>query len=368
MKPWIALSLGSFLLAVPSSVPALEVHRTDILAPLPNSWDTFDRIQEMLANAYYAGLGPYQQHVWPIGGTASPDFPLSDTYGPRLKTSEGGRYDWHRGIDIPAAENTPVLAIADGTVRIAGAYSSYSDSLVQLRHAKPDGSGDYYSNYMHLNSWCVTTNDAVTQGQVIGYSGSSTSDFEHLHFEIRDNGLYQRNCVHPLTAMPYADLTAPAVAIDDVDWTDPSNPVVQVTVDVSVDELDLGAVEVCTYRRTLLANHLYSYQEVDAQRFDIMYRNYSCTPTNDPDAYLDAADYGSVLVEPAEYSSTAGAWQITLTFTGLRGAGAASEQGVRVYAEDVNGNTDTDSENMLIYGVLTNRVATGISTGALLRE
>jgi len=308
-------------------------------------WEIFDRFEEISRNNFYADLGPYLDHTWPISGTTSPDFQLSDTYGPRLKTSEDSRYDWHRGIDIPAATNTPVLAIADGTVRIAGEHDGYSDYVVQLKHAKPDGSGYYYSNYMHLNEWCVSEGESVVQGQVIGYSGSSTGGYEHVHFEIRDNGLWQSNCVNPMLTMPYDDDSAPTVVIDDVDWSDPSRPVVQVTVSVAVDELDLNAVEVCMYRKTDEAI-IFPYEEIDYQRFDIMYRNYRYTPADSPNEYLDDEDFGSVTVSPAEFSATASTWEITLTFTGLHGLGDADEQAVRVYAEDVNGNTGVDSENI----------------------
>jgi murein DD-endopeptidase MepM/ murein hydrolase activator NlpD len=319
---------------------------SDRVMPISYPWDVLDRAQERSLDNYEAGLGPYLDHVWPIGGTATPDFPLSDTYGPRIKTSEGRRYDWHRGIDIPAAENTPVRAIAAGTVRIAGEHDRYEDSLVQLQHTKSDGSGFYFSNYMHLNGWCVAEGDAVSQGDVIGYSGCSTSHYGHLHFEIRDGNLWQKDCVHPMAAMPYDDLSAPDVAIDNVDWTIPSAPVVQVTVSVSVDELDLRAVEIVMYRRVKVSPRLYSYQEVDSQRFDIMHRTYCHTPTNNANLYLDEADFGSMQVRPAEYSAGATTWELTLTFEGLHGIGNIADQAIRAYAEDVNGNTGSDSLNI----------------------
>ncbi len=42
------------------------------------------------------------------------------------------RYDFHRGIDIPTPEGTPVYAIANASVRIAGSDPHYSDLLVQV--------------------------------------------------------------------------------------------------------------------------------------------------------------------------------------------------------------------------------------------
>ena len=42
------------------------------------------------------------------------------------------RYDFHRGVDIPIQVGTPVVAIDNGTVRIAGSDPAYSDGVVQV--------------------------------------------------------------------------------------------------------------------------------------------------------------------------------------------------------------------------------------------
>ena len=42
------------------------------------------------------------------------------------------RYDFHRGVDIPIPIGTPLVAIDDGTVRIAGSHSAYGDGVVQV--------------------------------------------------------------------------------------------------------------------------------------------------------------------------------------------------------------------------------------------
>ena len=42
------------------------------------------------------------------------------------------RYDFHRGIDIPTADQTPLYAIDDGEVVIAGHHRLYYDPLIQV--------------------------------------------------------------------------------------------------------------------------------------------------------------------------------------------------------------------------------------------
>ncbi len=213
-----------------------------------------------------------QSHAWPLCGRISEnpppgwdeadgcpsdrwgnsdytDMPSSSTFGPRQKASENYRYDYHRGIDIPTEIGTPIFAIADGIVKIAGNHSAYSDALVQLRHYRPGYSscykvGCYYSNYIHLQSWTVSANQSVSKGDLIGYTGESVSGFAHLHFEIRDSpsfdpySAWQRDAIHPLHVLPYHDSSLPTITFDFVDL-----PMVQLTINTPrVDVTGLALV------------------------------------------------------------------------------------------------------------------------------
>ena len=92
----------------------------------------------------------------------------------------------HHGVDLAAPENTPIYAARSGVVTIA-TDSSSAGYYVQIDHG--DG---YKSIYMHMTYFVVSAGQQVSQGQVIGYCGSTgISTGSHLHFGISQNGVYQ---------------------------------------------------------------------------------------------------------------------------------------------------------------------------------
>jgi murein DD-endopeptidase MepM/ murein hydrolase activator NlpD len=191
-----------------------------------------------------------------FGDAASSDEPLSATFGPRPLASESNRYDFHRGVDIATPIGTPFFAVADGRVEIAGNHSSFSDPLVKLRHFRPGESscsptGCYYSFYLHISSWVVAQNDTVVKGQLLGYTGASSSSFEHLHFEVRNApafdvaSAWQRDAIHPLSVLPYSAPNVSSITFNAVDFTDPQAGRVDLTF-VS-NRFDLVGVELALF-------------------------------------------------------------------------------------------------------------------------
>jgi murein DD-endopeptidase MepM/ murein hydrolase activator NlpD len=90
----------------------------------------------------------------------------------------------HNGTDYVAPKGTPVSAIGNGQVLVAGHQGGYG-KLVVIRH--PNG---YKTSYGHLSGFAkgVRKGSSVTQGQLIGYVGSTgMSTGPHLHFEMRVN-------------------------------------------------------------------------------------------------------------------------------------------------------------------------------------
>jgi len=102
--------------------------------------------------------------------------------------------DWrvHNGVDIAAAEGTPVMAAAEGVVEAA-----YEDDLmgctVVIAH-----DGGYKTTYSSLDKkLSVKAGEAVAMGQVIGCVGSTalveTTLGSHVHFSV----LHQNSPMDP---------------------------------------------------------------------------------------------------------------------------------------------------------------------------
>lgn len=90
---------------------------------------------------------------------------------------------FHKGTDYAAVTGTPIHAVTDGTVTLAGWAGGYGN-MVKLSHAGGLGSG-----YGHMSRIAVRSGQHVTQGQVIGYVGTTgLSTGPHLHFEVYRNG------------------------------------------------------------------------------------------------------------------------------------------------------------------------------------
>lgn len=90
----------------------------------------------------------------------------------------------HRGDDLHAAAGTDVLAAADGVVITADKHYSYGNFVV-IDHGTNSEGYSWRTLYAHLQSYTVEAGQSVTQGQVIGYAGSTgQSTGNHCHFEV----------------------------------------------------------------------------------------------------------------------------------------------------------------------------------------
>lgn len=94
----------------------------------------------------------------------------------------------HTGIDFAAACGTPVYAAAAGTVFSAGWANDGGGNNVKISHGVVQGNS-LTTVYYHNSSVAVSAGQQVSQGQLIGYSGTTgNSTGCHSHFETWLNG------------------------------------------------------------------------------------------------------------------------------------------------------------------------------------
>ncbi len=103
-----------------------------------------------------------------------------------------GHQSFHSGLDIAAAEGTPIRAAADGVVVFAGEGGSYGNMVI-LRHKD-----EYFTIYAHCSKLLVNEGDFVKQGKRIARVGSTgTATGAHLHFEVKRN----KKLINPFAAL-----------------------------------------------------------------------------------------------------------------------------------------------------------------------
>ncbi len=129
-----------------------------------------------VAGGSYSGGGSGFSNPLRIGLT------VTSAYGWRIHPTMGDKR-FHTGVDFAAPQGTPIYAIASGTVTSAY-YNTANGYMVSIAH----GNG-YGSLYAHMTHFIVSSGQQVSQGQVIGYVGSTGwSTGPHLHFEVHVNG------------------------------------------------------------------------------------------------------------------------------------------------------------------------------------
>lgn len=114
-------------------------------------------------------------------------------YGYRENPTGAGT-EIHRGLDIGAAEGTPLYAAVDGKVIEAGDRGDWGNTIIV-----EDDEGRQV-RYAHCSALLATVGQKVKKGEEIakvGNTGNSTGP--HLHVEIKENGEY----LNPLFMLNY---------------------------------------------------------------------------------------------------------------------------------------------------------------------
>lgn len=108
--------------------------------------------------------------------------------------SQEFKWPMHNGLDIVAAEGTPIYATADGIVLFSG-WTVEDGYAIIIQHGN-----HFHSYYKHNQKNLVFAHQHVKQGDVIALLGNSgeKSSGPHLHFEIWKDG----KSIDPLLYLP----------------------------------------------------------------------------------------------------------------------------------------------------------------------
>jgi murein DD-endopeptidase MepM/ murein hydrolase activator NlpD len=131
--------------------------------------------------------------VWPVNGM------INSGFGRRGSS-------FHDGVDIAAAEGTPIRAIAQGDVIYSDKLRGYGNMVI-IRHQE-----GIVSVYAHNEINLVREGQTVSRGEIVARVGSTGRvTGPHLHFEIRKDNAAQ----DPLRYLPQlccvqaSDIVAP---------------------------------------------------------------------------------------------------------------------------------------------------------------
>ena len=124
--------------------------------------------------------------AWPAYGEITDPFGLCRSWDCSYR---------HRGLDLALDLWEPIVSAADGVVSfVGGDRSSGLGWYVEVDH----GNG-WTTIYAHLIEFAVWQGQTVSQGDLLGYNGSTGySTGPHLHFEIHHDGWY----IDPLVMLP----------------------------------------------------------------------------------------------------------------------------------------------------------------------
>lgn len=114
-------------------------------------------------------------YIWPLDG----NYVITSLFGPRNHPITG-KYSNHGGTDVRANYGTKIKSARGGVVMTSEYHWSYGNYVIVVHD---NGTSTLYA---HMSKRAVKAGQTVTQGQVLGYVGSTgSSTGNHLHYELR---------------------------------------------------------------------------------------------------------------------------------------------------------------------------------------
>lgn len=126
------------------------------------------------------------ERYWTDSGFALPvDQELSGWFG-TWRLYNGTYWGRHTGVDTRVGVGTPLAAIANGRVVLAGSMT------IRGNYVLIDHGWGVFSGYAHLDQMLVIPGQWVRKGEIIGMSSglNGRSNGAHLHWEMSVNGVW----------------------------------------------------------------------------------------------------------------------------------------------------------------------------------
>ena len=140
--------------------------------------DIQNKIAELERQEAASSITSTGSYIWPL-----PGYSPGSAYGWRMHPIFN-EMRFHAGGDIGAPSGTPILAADSGVASVYPDNGNGYGNYIMINHG-----GGRVTLYAHMSAFAISGGATVTQGQVIGYVGSTgNSTGPHLHFEVRVNG------------------------------------------------------------------------------------------------------------------------------------------------------------------------------------
>ena len=140
--------------------------------------DIQNKIAELERQEAASSITSTGSYIWPL-----PGYSPGSAYGWRMHPIFN-EMRFHAGEDMGAPSGTPILAADSGVASVYPDNGNGYGNYIMINHG-----GGRVTLYAHMSAFAISGGATVTQGQVIGYVGSTgNSTGPHLHFEVRVNG------------------------------------------------------------------------------------------------------------------------------------------------------------------------------------
>ncbi len=188
LRPFVIPTISTFLLIIAIFASILNLKESNNFSEAPSNIDYVTKtiLDDEIAviNTTTKIINPYTDQSVTIGKYFY-DYKAEATQQEKSIIYHDDTYMQNSGIDFVSENTFDVVAVLNGTVANVTENETLGKT-VEINH-----DNGYVTIYQSLSEISVKKGDTISQGQVIGKSGTNELDKEignHLHFEFYANG------------------------------------------------------------------------------------------------------------------------------------------------------------------------------------